>query len=253
MANNIKPGSSISETYSNNSVSSGLSSPTKVSALSRRCSSTARMYTAESIRGYQESSKLSTYASLSAESKSVAKTSEDVSIKGSMAVPAASSYQEATGGVTELLASKSPLSKVPDIDVCSFLSKIPPININLNPEIGDSSLSDILGEISGITLEGMEVVSRGIVDAVSAVGNAVGGLASAIQESIPTIGCATPGPEVMVELPTIGSAITPKAVPATPTTQAVPRVPYASEPQITIDSPDVTVRSIDDELDGGEF
>lgn len=214
-----------------------------------------RLYTMDSIEGYQSSSNLSSYATLSAQQKASSPNSEDVSIKGATPVPVATDFTESKSSVNEISATKSPLASVPDIDVCSFLSKIPPINIDLNPDLGGgNTLADILGEINGITLKGMEIVSDAIVGVVGGAGKIIGDVASAIDEAIPDITCGTPPPTVTVDLPIpTGAALAPPAAPVTSAAPAVPAVSYGTTPQIVVESPDVTVKSIDDELDGGEF
>lgn len=214
-----------------------------------------RLYTMDSIEGYQSSSNLSSYATLSAQQKASAPNGEDVSIKGAIPVPVATDFTESKGSVNEVAATKSPLASVPDIDVCSFLSKIPPINIDLNPDLGGgNTLADILGEINGITLKGMEIVSDAIVGVVGGLGKAIGDVGAAIDAAIPDITCGTPPPTVTVDLPVpTGAALTPPTAPVTPAAPAVPAVSYGTTPQIVVESPDVTVKSIDDELDAGEF
>lgn len=214
-----------------------------------------RLYTMDSIEGYQSSSSLSSYATLSAQQKASAPNSEDVSIKGAIPVPVATDFTESKSSMNEIAAAKSPLASVPDIDVCSFLSKIPQIDINLNPDLGGgNTLADILGEINGITLKGMEIVSDAIVGVVGGVGKVIGDVGAAIDAAIPDITCGTPPPTITVDLPIpTGAALTPPVAPAIPTAPAVPAVSYGTTPQITIESPDVTVKSIDDELDAGVF
>jgi hypothetical protein len=220
----------------------------------KKSTGSGKMYSVESIEGYQSASSLNSYAALSAQQKATASTSEDVSIKGAIAVPVATDFSESKKSLNEVAATKGQLASVPDIDVCSFLSKIPPIKIDLNPDLGGGNeLSDLIGEINGITLKGMQVVSDAIVGVVGGIGAAIGDTAKAIDDAIPDIKCGSPPPEITVDLPIpTASALTQPPVPAAPT-QVVPDVEYGTDPQITIESPDVTVKSIDDVLDAGEF
>jgi hypothetical protein len=240
----------------NNASQSAPSSPTSAIATnSNRVSGSGKMYTVESIEGYQSASNLDSYAALSAQEKANASTNEDVSIKGAIAVPAATDFSESKKSLNEVAATKGQLASVPDIDVCSFISNISPIDINLNPDIGGGDrLSDLIGEINGITLRGMQVVSDAIVGVFGGIGAVIGDTAKAIDDAIPDIKCGSPPPTVMVDLPIpTASAITPTPPPAAPTEPTVPDVEYGTDPQITIESPDVTVKSIDDVLDSGEF
>jgi hypothetical protein len=220
----------------------------------KRSTGSGKMYSVESIEGYQSASSLNSYAALSAQQKATASTSEDVSIKGAIAVPVATDFSESKKSLNEVAATKGQLASVPDIDVCSFLSKIPPIKIDLNPDLGGGNeLSDLIGEINGITLKGMQVVSDAIVGIVGGIGAVIGDTAAAIDAAIPDIKCGSPPPTVMVDLPIpTASAITTPSAPSAPV-QEVPDVEYGTDPQITVESPDVTVKSIDDVLDSGEF
>lgn len=199
------------------------------------------------------------YMKLGAEAKVSAVTSEDVSIKGMVNPPVATDFTESKQSLNELTTQRGDFSKVPDIDICGFMSKLPEIDIDLG-EGGEGipSLNDIMLAINGVTLPALQAVSEGITDIVGRIGDAIGDLGAAIQGSVPTITC---GKRPVVDplqaaasaagTPALGAALAAAPTP-TPTPEPEP-VPYGTDPNIVIESPDVTVRSLDDTIDSGEF
>jgi hypothetical protein len=133
-------------------------------------------------------------------------------------------------------------------DTSSFDFDLP--NLKLG---GLPSLNDIMAGINGITLPSLQIASDAIVGIVGKIGDAINDIGAAIQGSIPTISCgkastlpSLPSP------PQMGDALKVPSVTQVPTTVVEP-VPYGTNPNITIESPDVTVESLTDEIDSGEF
>jgi len=198
------------------------------------------------------------YMKLGSDEKLNAVTSEDVSIKGMVNPPVATDFTESKQSLNELTAQKGDLSKVPDIDICAFMSNLPDGGIDLPSLEGIPSLNDIMVAVNGVTLPVLQAVSQGITDIVGRIGGAIGDIGAAIQGSVPTITC---GKRPVVDPlqvaasaagePALGAALA-RAPEPTPTPTPEP-VPYGTDPNIVIESPDVTVRSLDDTIDSGEF
>lgn len=215
------------------------------------------VYSSEDIETYQfdQQNQLKTYAALDAAQKSLVKTSEAVSIRGMVNVPVATDFNESKKSINELTTERGDISQVPDIDICGFLSKVPSLDLditNIRPG-GLPSLNDIVAQISGITLPTLQIASEAIVGVVGKINNTAVDIASAIQSSVPTISCGkrepTPTPQTQPEL---GSALSQPVDEPIDAFIAEP-VPYGTSPNIVIESPDVTVQSLDDEIDFGEF
>lgn len=180
---------------------------------------------------------------------------EDVSIKGAVPVPVATDFNESKKSVNEIVAQRGDLASVPNIDLCAFLPNVPNIDI---PSLGagkDSpSLGDIMATVNGITLKGVELASGALEATLGVLNDLSNAIGSAIQENVPNISCGAPiAQTIPQQVPAIGSALQPPSVPGVPTQAAVPSVDYGVEPQITVETTSLTVKSIDDELDAGEF
>ncbi len=215
------------------------------------------VYSSDDIETYQfdQQNKLKVYAALDAAQKSLVKTSEAVSIRGMVNVPVATDFNESKKSINELTTQRGDISKVPSIDICGFLSKVTSLNLDIpNANIGGlPSLNDIMAGINGITLPTLQVSSESIVGIVGKINDTIMDIGAAIQSSIPTITCgkpeAVPTPQSQ---PQLGSAL---SQPAEELIDAfiVEPIPYGTSPNIVIESPDVTVQSLDDEIDSGEF
>lgn len=216
------------------------------------------VYSTSDIGAYRKNTEnsLKEYASMGAQQKTTAPTSEYIGIKGAVSVPGAASYTDAKLGVSEIAAKSGDLAAAAsnqNIELCGFLSNIPSIDIDLSAhQLGIPELQDIVKAINGVTLPVMEFGSDAIVNAVGGVTKAAGELASAIQASIPQITCGAK-PISPVALATgFGSAL----VPGGPLVAAVAPTmldQVGITPPINISSPDVTVQSLNDVLEAGEF
>lgn len=180
---------------------------------------------------------------------------EDVSIKGAVPVPVATDFTESKKSINEIVAQKGELASIPNIDLCAFLPSIPNINI---PSIGEGSglpsLGDIMATINGVTLGGVKLISGVLEGALGTLGDITNNISAAIQANVPNISCGAPiAQTIPQQVPAIGSALQAPSVPGVPTQAAVPSVDYGVEPEITVETTSLTVKSIDDELDAGEF
>jgi hypothetical protein len=215
------------------------------------------VYSSEDIETYQfdQQNQLKTYAALDAAQKSSVKTSEAVSIRGMVNVPVATDFNESKKSINELTTERGDMSQVPDIDICGFLGKVPSLDLDIpNASIGGlPSLNDIMAGINGITLPTLQIASEAIVGVVGKINDTIADIGTAIQSNIPTISCgkpeAIPTPQSQ---PQLGSALSQPAEEPVDAFIAEP-VPYGTNPNIVIESPDVTVKSLDDEIDLGEF
>jgi hypothetical protein len=215
------------------------------------------VYSSEDIETYQfdQQNQLKTYAALDAAQKSSVKTSEAVSIRGMVNVPVATDFNESKKSINELTTERGDMSQVPDIDICGFLGKVPSLDLDIpNASIGGlPSLNDIMAGINGITLPTLQIASEAIVGVVGKINDTIADIGTAIQSNIPTISCGKP--EVIPtpqSQPQLGSALSQPAEEPVDAFIAEP-VPYGTNPNIVIESPDVTVKSLDDEIDLGEF
>jgi hypothetical protein len=208
------------------------------------------------------------YITQGAAQKANAITDEAVSIKGAVSVPAASNFTESKKSINEISTEKGDIAKVKEIDICPFLSEVSSIDLG-NPadfQIGDlPSLNDVMGAINGVTLPVLQVASDAITGVVGKVSDAIGDLGKGLQDSIPKLTCGKSKEAMEQEKAEeaqkrlsraadrwamsqgldLGEDIVPETVVVPPD--------YGAQPNIVIDSPDVTVRSISDELDSGEF
>ena len=203
------------------------------------------------------------YMKLGVGGKATAVTSEDVSIKGMINPPVATNFIESKESLNELSARRGDFSKVLDIDLCGFLSRLPEIDqrileqidIDLGKKIEENpTINDIMVAVNGVTLPALQVDSGDITDIVGKIDLSIEDIGAAIQGRIFKITC---GKRPMVDLsltgsgaPLLGSAF---AIPSFVTTAEPEPVPYGTDPNIVIESPDVTVRSLDDTIDSGEF
>jgi hypothetical protein len=215
------------------------------------------VYSSEDIETYQfdQQNQLKTYAALDAAQKSSVKTSEAVSIRGMVNVPVATDFNESKKSINELTTERGDMSQVPDIDICGFLGKVPSLDLDIpNTSIGGlPSLNDIMAGINGITLPTLQIASEAIVGVVGKINDTISDIGAAIQGNIPTISCGKPeATPTQPSQPQLGSALSQPAEEPVDAFIAEP-VPYGTNPNIVIESPDVTVKSLDDEIDLGEF
>lgn len=215
------------------------------------------VYSTADIETYQndEANAIKSYAALGAAQKSSAQTSEAVSMIGMVSIPVATNFNESKKSINELMSQKGDLAQVPNIDICGFLGDLPSLDIDIpNLKLGGlPSLNDIMAGINGITLPSLQIASEAITGIVGKISDAISDIGAAIQGSIPTISCGKP-PALpsLPSVPKLGDALTKPAEAAIETFMVEP-VPYGTNPNITIESPDVTVKSLDDEIDSGEF
>jgi hypothetical protein len=215
------------------------------------------VYSANDIETYQfdQQNQLKTYAALDAAQKSLVKTSEAVSIRGMVNMPVATDFLESKKSINELTTGRGDISQVPDIDICGFMGKVPSLDLDItNSRVGDlPSLNDIMGAINGITLPTLQIASETIVGVVGKINDTISDIGTAIQTNIPTISCGKPeAVPIPLSEPRMGEALSQPAEQIIDAFIAEP-VPYGTTPNIVIDSPDVTVKSLDDEIDFGEF
>lgn len=179
---------------------------------------------------------------------------EDVSIKGAVPVPVATDFTESKKSINEIVAQKGELASIPNIDLCAFLPKIPNIDIPSLGGGGGPDLGDIMATINGVTLGGVKLISGVLEGALGTLGDITNNISAAIQANVPNISCGAPiAQTIPQQVPAIGSALQSPSVPGVPTQAAVPSVDYGVEPEITVETTSLTVKSIDDELDAGEF
>lgn len=208
-----------------------------------------------------EKSSTESYAASSAAQKTTTAQSEAVSIRGMVNVPVASNFQESKQSINELAAQKGDFSKINDIDICAWMGDIPKIDLDItNFKLGDlPSINDILAGINGITLPALQLASDAITGVIGKISDTVSQIASDIQSQIPTISCGKPKP---AELPepdsTLGDTISSnqeefRIDPFTDDITSRQPPPYGVDPNIVIESPDVTVQSLNDTIDAGEF
>lgn len=216
-------------------------------------------YSVSEIQQYQQNteSQLKNYTTLSAEQKVNSVNPEFVGIKGAIPVPAASSYTDAQTSLNEIVAQQGELASAAaagNIELCGFLSELPSLDIDMSaPQLGIPALQDIMKEINGIATPALEFGSDAIVGIVGGASKAIGDLASAIQSNVPTITCG--GKALPLPTPTPAGLAT-ALVPGGPLVAAVAPTlldQVGVTPPINISSPDVTVQSLNDVLEAGEF
>jgi hypothetical protein len=208
-----------------------------------------------------EKTSAESYASLPAEQKVSTAQSEAVSIRGMVNVPVASNFQESKQSINELTAQKGDFSKINDIDICAWMGDIPKIDLDItNFKLGDlPSINDILAGINGITLPALQLASEAVTGVIGKISDSISDIASSIQAQIPTISCGKPKePEPVQTTPTLGDTISAdreefRIDPFTTDITSRQPPPYGVDPNITIESPDVTVQSLNDTIDAGEF
>lgn len=181
--------------------------------------------------------------------------SELVGVKGAISVPAASGYSDSKTSLNEIAAFDGDLASVAEkqnIEICGFLSDLPSIDIDLSaPQLGIPELQDLVKDINGLAFPPLEFASEAIVGVIGGASKAVGDLASAIQNAIPTITCGGKPPAVPVPTPEgLAAAITP-SVPVSAVGPALEKI--GTTPEISVSSPDVTVQSLNDVIEAGEF
>jgi len=181
-------------------------------------------------------------------------STENKSIIGMVSVPVATDFSESKQSLNELTTQRGDLSTVPDIDLCGFMSGLPESNLDIPEPITDatSSLNAVMASIQGITLSSLQVASDSIYGIVGTVDSAVGDLGSALQSSIPTLSCGKKPVTVedVEQVAALGQAFAPEPQ----VTEPVVETPaYGTQPLIVIDSPEVTVDALDDQIDLGEF
>ena len=215
------------------------------------------VYTILDIETYtnEQDNQTKSYAALGAADKSVASTGEEVSIKGMVNVPVATDFSESKKSINELTAQRGDLASIPNIDICAFMGDTPSFDFDLpNLKLGDlPSLNEIMAGINGITLPSLEFASDAILGVIGKLNSAVNDISAAIQGSIPTISCGKPQGTVDVpSVPQMGDAL--KFDTASPIDPFIAEpVPYGTNPNIILESPDVTVKSLDDIIDAGVF
>jgi len=208
------------------------------------------------------------YITQGAAQKANAITDESVSIKGAVSVPAATNFSESKTSINEIATEKGDIAKVKEIDICPFLSDISSIDLG-NPadfSIGDlPSLNDIMGAINGVTLPVLQVASDAITGIVGKVSDAIGDLGKGLQDSLPKVTCGKSKEAIEQERAEAAQKRLSKAADRWAMSQGldleeevipekvVSPPDYGAQPNIVIDSPDVTVKSLSDELDSGEF
>jgi len=215
-------------------------------------------YTQDQIETYMfdQKTQVQSYAVLGPAYDSATTTSEAVSIRGMVSVPVATNFEDSKKTMNELAGKKGDLAKLKDINICAFLSDIPNLNIDItNFKIGKlPSLNDIMSAINGITLLALKFPTDIMAEVFGAAGQFVNDISSQIQGAIPTISCKPKEAPQAQEpsAPSIGEDVSFDDEIDIDPFIAEP-VPYGTQFNVVIDSPDVTVRSLDDEIDAGEY
>lgn len=187
--------------------------------------------------------------------------SELVGVAGGASVPAASSFEESMMSPTALAAVRGDLVALPpSIDICGFLSglKLPEIPDIIGAII--STIQEIIASITGVIQAVIDAILKLIDEIFGLVQDAIDYIANALRNLIPEITCGAPiiGQVLGVASaagafsPAVGSALAPVA-PVAEVVQALPGASTGITPVVSVISPDVTVKSIDDTLDAGEF
>jgi hypothetical protein len=190
-------------------------------------------------------------------------TPEASGLQGAIRVPAASSYADAKTDFNSLVSDYGDLSQVSkrnNIELCGFLNDLPKIDIDLSsPLSGIEGYDEFIAKVNGVgkkflgVLTGTEnLFGSGPTpfDRFQEGLQQISNLASAIQQNIPTISCGGTQPLEAVSASPIGSALFPNVMspPPIPSFQQI-----GVTPSINISSPDVTVQSLNDVLEAGEF
>ena len=180
---------------------------------------------------------------------------EEQSIVGMVSVPVATDFTESKQSLNELTTQRGDLAAVPDIDLCGFMSSLPDDSgITIDTSQVESDLNKIFASIQGITLPAVTFISDTIDGVVGTIDTAVGDLGAAVQSQIPKLSCGKKPitTETVDEVVQLGSALVPPSE-ADQAPAAVEPPPYGTQPTIVIDSPEVTVDALDDQIDLGEF
>lgn len=195
-------------------------------------------------------------------SSSQSQSSESVGIRGAVPVPAASSYTDAKSNFNELVSNEgefAAVTKAANIDLCPFLSNLPDLGIDLSaPQLGIPALQDFMAKVNGVGEKVLGFLSgawnpfggKSPLDRLQEAYQSVSNLATAIQQSIPTITCGGGNPLAPVAASPISTALFPVQM-SLPPVSVVQQIGIA--PAINISSPDVTVQSLNDVLDAGEI
>lgn len=184
---------------------------------------------------------------------------EERSIVGMVNVPVATDFTESKQSLNELTTQRGDLASIPDIDLCGFMSNLPDLPDIEIPDIDafvQDKLNQVFAAIQGVTLPAVTFISNGIDEVVGTIDAAVGELGAVAQSSIPTISCGKKPltPDTVGGLVELGSAFSqPSEILDSVVDAAVDAVPYGTTPNIIIESPEVTVDALDDEIDLGEF
>lgn len=212
-----------------------------------------------------ESSETLRAKSLQKASSSQSQSSESVGIRGAVPVPAASSYTDASGNFNELVSNEGQLAQVAkasNIELCGFLDGLPKLGIDLSaPQLGIPALQDFMAKVNGV---GEKVLGflTGTYNPFNPLGRPspfdvlqqglqrISNLATAIQQSIPTITCGGGNVLGPVAASPIGTALFPVQM-SLPPVSVVQQI--GIPPSINVSSPNVTVQSLNDVLDAGEI
>lgn len=206
------------------------------SSLSRKVR--GRIYTTEDISEYVELQQefYKRYMALGVDGKVAARTGEAVTIRGMVDIPGASDYMEAVSArIHDVVSAKGDLSKVGDPKLQRLVRGVRIIeetvpDVPIPFEESAVSLKDIVARIGGMSYPVELEVSPEDIDRIV--------MEERVQQP---------------SLPAMGDAFVPRIPPLIAAPQPVPEVEYGIRPNIVIESPDVTVQSLDDEIDSGEF
>lgn len=216
------------------------------------------IYSQSDIDSYRANTEASikNYATLSAQQKTTATAPEFVGIRGAVSVPAASSYGDAKTSINEIAANAGDLASAANagnVELCGFLSSLPSIDIDMSaPQLGIPVLQDIMKAVNGISMPALEFGSDAIVGIIGGASKAIGDLSSALQSSVPTVTCGGVPAIPPVSPAPLASAL----IPGGPVVAALAPVAIKQigvSPSINVTSPDVTVQSLNDVLEAGEF
>lgn len=192
-------------------------------------------------------------------------SSESVGIRGAVPVPAASSYTDANSNFNELVSNEgefAQVAKASNIELCGFLDNLPDLGIDLSaPQLGIPALQDFMAKVNGV---GEKVLGflTGTYNPFNPLGRqspfdrlqeglqGINNLATAIQQSIPTVTCGGGNVLEPITASPIGTALFPTQI-SLPPVSLVQQIGIA--PTINVTSPDVTVQALNDVLEAGEF
>lgn len=216
------------------------------------------LYDLSDVAAYETSTDraIRNYASLGAQQKASAPTPEFVGVRGAVSVPVASGYGDAKTSLNEIAAKAGDLAgaaKSNNIELCGFLSDLPSIDLDLSaPQLGIPALQDIMKAVNGFAMPILEFGGGAIEGVFGGASKILGDLGSAIQGSIPTITCGSLPAIPPISPTTFASALIPGG-PILTTLAPIAVSQIGITPPINITSPDVTVQSLNDVLEAGEF